>query len=209
MSASPTVVVKKGGVLSALVTGVFGLLIVGTLCGAALGWYALNVIDRRAGDVVGIGQGFFESLPQWRDSLPMLAEVLDDHRAPDYLQRLEASVRVIDPGKDQRRSRVVVAVKNHGSEVVTLLTGRVVLLDDDGEPLNDETVFIATPIAVPDDGWRGPLQPGAERKFAVRGWRDARDVSAATIELTDIRVWNGPAPAASAPTAPTAAAAGP
>jgi hypothetical protein len=51
--------------------------------------------------------------------------------------------------------------------------------------------YAATPAAA-DHDWRGPLLPGATRRFAVGGCRLPGGAAKAELEITDIRVWSGP-----------------
>ena len=157
MSSSPTVVVKKGGVLTALVSGVFATLIVCIVCGVGLGWYAMNIFDRKVSDLAGGGRALLETLPEWRESIAVTGDLLDDRRAPEYREHLEMSVRVFkeQTGEDARRpargrshSGAVVEVTNNGDEVVTFLSARVVLSDEEGVPVHEYRTFIATPLTI-------------------------------------------------------------
>lgn len=193
MSSSPMVVVKKGGVLTALVSGVFGTLIVCVICGSALGWYALNMFDRSVGNVFGVGKSLIAALPEWAEALPPpVAELLNDQRRPDYRDQLDVSVRTVSTGRRADQSRVVVKVHNQGDQTVTLLTARIVLKDDAEVPQHEYRTCIATPITIDDGDWRGPLLPGSTRELAWWVFDDDKGLSA-SLEITDLRVWNGPA----------------
>ena len=198
MSSSPTVVVRKGGVLTAFVSGVFGTLIVCIVCGVGLGWYALNIADRKVSDVFGIGQSVIESLPEWSESLPTaVSELLNDRRSPEYRTQLDYSVR-LEPGRDHHgHSLAVVKVSNNGAKTVTFMSARIVTNDQNGVPDQDYRTFIATPIMVDEEQWRGPLLPGSSRTFVQRLWNSDQpaDVS---IEITDLRVWEEEAQTATA-----------
>jgi hypothetical protein len=193
MSTGPTVVVKRGGVLTALVSGVFATLIALILCGAGLGWYGLNLVDRKSSEIFGMGRDVLAAFPKLRESIPVLAEGLDDRRAPDYRDQLETSVTVKQGGARRSFTQAVVEVKNKGAETVTLLTGRVVLTDEDGVP-HEQSTYVATPFTIDNDGWRGPLLPGSTRRFAVHVWIDTSAVKEAELEITDLRLWNHQAP---------------
>ncbi len=192
MSTAPTVVVRKGGALSALVSGVFATLIVCIVCGAALGWYTLNIADRKASEVLGAGQMLLMSMPEWRDSLPpALADMLHDRRAPEYRAQLEVLAEVIAGQGRHHSPRAVITVTNNGAATVTLLTARIVLVDEAGLPQCERRVFIATPLTLDEDEWRGPLLPGATRRFS-RSLCGLDSVMPVTVEITDVRVWSPP-----------------
>lgn len=194
MSSSPAVVVKRGGALTALISGIFGTLIVCILCGVGLGWYALHIADRKVSDVISVGKTVIEAIPEWSESLPMVADMLSDRRAPEYRGQLDTSVRVVPDRRRNDRERLVIEVANKGSEVVTLLTARVVFLDEDGVPLHETRTFVATPLCLDDGDWRGPLQPGSTRRYSELLW-DGGETVEVSLEITDLRVWTAPGPA--------------
>jgi hypothetical protein len=202
MSSSPTVVVKKGGVLTALVSGVFGTLIVCVICGAAVGLYALNMADRKFTDFLGSGKTLLEAVPQLRESLSVATDMLNDRRMPEYRQQLQTSVEVVKP----ERSRVPVAVievTNKGPETVTYLTARVVASDQSGTPFREYRTFVATPVSFNQDDWRGPLLPGSTRRYSIVlgdcPWGAGENAS---LEITDLRVWNQQRAATTQPALP-------
>lgn len=195
MSTSPTVVVRKGGALAALISGIFGTLIVGLVCGTVVGFYALNMADRHVGELFGLSKSLVTGLPEWSESIPVLADMLADRRAPDYRDELACGVRLVDDDYYER-PRALVEVTNNGEEVVTLLAARVVALSGEGIPLSERHTYIATPIMADDDEWRGPLQPGQTRRLTVR-LPYGTDPNEVDLELTDIRIWTGPAETAS------------
>jgi hypothetical protein len=188
MSSSPTVVVQKGGVL----------------CGAGLGFYALNMADRKVGDFIRSGKTLLEVVPELRESLGMVTDLLNDHRTPEYRAQLEAAVKIARAGEDRFSPLAVVEVANKGDQTVTYLTARVVVSDAAGVPLHEYRTFVATPVQINEHEWRGPILPGATRRYSLE-LRDAPTGAGAAIELTDVRTWNGQRPASEmAPTpAPT------
>ena len=185
MHQSP-VVVKKGGFFSALAYGVFGTLIAAVICGSGLGLYGLNIADRKSSEAITLGQALLGSIPDIQQSLPpILADLLNDQRDLSYRGELAISARIVG---DEDRSRLVIEVANKGSKAVTLMSMRVTLDDKDGVPLRDLTTYVATPIAVEDE-WRGPLLPDSTRRYSYRLRTMPADAS---IEITELRVWNPP-----------------
>jgi hypothetical protein len=181
--------------LTALVTGVFGTLMILLVCGTAVSIYGMNIADRNFGQLLVTGEDVLDSLPEWVDSLPPVAEMLNDSRTPSYRAQLEASVA---PARHEDAALTTIRVKNTGSETVTLLTARIVYSDEKGVPLAERRAFIATPLTIDEDEWRGPLLPGSDRKFVIRAPRTENDLIP-SLEITDVRVWNGPVQPASAP----------
>jgi len=168
-------------------------LIVVTVIGASAGVaiFALSVLDRKADSVTQLIGTAFESLPEIRAALPpALQDAMNDRREPTYQSQLDVKAHMVQES-GQRWQRGVVEVTNRGEEVVTLLTLRVVGVDDAGEPVTEISVCGASPIQIEDE-WRGPLLPGATRKIPLDIWsrHQAQDMQ---IELTDIRVWSGSA----------------
>ncbi|MGD8454403.1 MAG: hypothetical protein PVJ57_21530 [Phycisphaerae bacterium] len=191
MSGSPAVVVKKGGALTAFISGVFGTLIVCVICGAGLGFYAMNLADRKVSEFIQSGRTLLDVVPELRESFGMVTDLLNDQRDPAYQQQLEVSAEVVlGRGRFEDRA-IVVEVANRGQDIVTYLTARVVLEGTEGTPLDEYRSFVATPISVPEQQWRGPLLPGSVRRFTIpaRGVGADRDL-VATIEVTDLRTWN-------------------
>ena len=205
MSSSPTIVVKKGGVLTALVSGVFATLIVCIVCGVGLGWYAMNIFDRKVSDLAGGGRALLETLPEWRESIAVAGDLLDDRRAPEYREQLEMSVRVFSDGMGENIQWAVVEVTNSGDEVVTFLSARVVLSDEEGIPVREYRTFVATPLTIDDGDWRGPLLPGATCRFKLDCCVARGDLSG-SIQVTDLRVWNSSPQVAMSPVETAASA---
>lgn len=191
MSSMPSVIVKKGGFLGAVATGFFTLLTTVVICSSGLGIYALNILDRRGGSLAAsLAEGLSTGLTHWRETLPpAIVESLDDRRAVNYRTCIEAAVSLVD-GK--RGGYAVLDVANRGDEVVTMLTARVVVEDSRGVPVRQHIGYVATPVAIGNGGdWSGPLLPGSPRRLVIP-LRDLEAGMKATVEITELRVWNGP-----------------
>lgn len=188
MHGAPAVVIKKGGFLGSLALGVFGTLTAAIVCGSGLGIYALNIMDRKAGEMLEFGQGVVGNLPEIAESLPpVLSDALSDRRDPTYRKHVDATVRVV-PSKDgDRKTRILVEVTNNGPETVTMMSAAISLEDEGGVPIRDFSAYVATPIAIENE-WRGPLMPGSTRRFAYN-LRSPVPANA-NIEITDLRVWD-------------------
>ncbi len=185
-----TIFVRRHGFLSALVLGVFGTIAIVVVCATAVGLYGLYIVDDKIEDLVAVSPEMVEALTDWQKALPpALADALDDRRDPSYRQHVEATVELLS-GAGSRARTPVIEVINQGERVITLLSLRVALEDDDGIPIKELTSYAATPIAI-DSDWRGPLLPGSKRRFLVPISRGGRDVAMASLEITELRVWQG------------------
>jgi hypothetical protein len=188
MDEEHTVFVTKHGFLSSLVLGLCGMISITVICATAVGLYGLYIVDDKIEDLVGASPDMVEALTDWQAALPpALADAIDDRRDLNYRPQVDASVELL--GTDSRLTPVIEVV-NQGDKVVTLLSMRVTVEDDEGIPDKEMAVYAATPITI-DHEWRGPLLPGSTRRFALRSGRLGRDAALASLEITELRVWNG------------------
>ena len=197
MSTQPTIIVKKGGFFSSLFTGVFGLLITVVICASGLGFYALHTANRTVTGLFGIGGQMMAGLPEWQKNMPpMLAQLLDERRAPDYRDDMEISAKLLTDQTVSKNGAILVTVTNQGPETVMVLALTMTLENTDGVPLVERRVYAATPITIDEDEWRGPLLPSETRKFLVRPCRYSNppdlDDAEVTVSIADIWIWNGP-----------------
>lgn len=193
-----SVVIRKGGFLTAFFTGLFGLAAVIVITAGTLGFYALNLVDRKATLVLEPTLETVRGLVgNWQENLPpALADAVDDRRAPEYRGELEVMTRVIDRDR-HGRTRVAVSILNNGDEMVTLLAGRVVVLNAEGTPIDTEALYAATPITIDDDDWNGPIMPHSKRQIVEYVGR-FDSAAEAEFEITDLRVWKKTPPAVAA-----------
>ncbi len=186
---------KRMSPLTALVLGVAGVTAVAITSGSAVVIYGLDVVGGNAESIVRLAGDTVGNLPELIESLPpAVGDILNDQRAPQYARAIEVDVSFVgNTGGD--RYRPVLTVKNEGDRVVSLLAVRVAALSETGVPLGEWTEVVATPIALNDNDWRGPLMPGATRHVVVGAWRGIAPgrlpgiVSA--VEISDVRVWCG------------------
>ena len=75
----------------------------------------------------------------------------------------------------------------------TLGWPEVVVLDEEGSPVAERNEWPATPMAVDDNDWPGPLLPGAKRHVTTGFWHPRLDPRVeglnVEVEVTDIRIW--------------------
>lgn len=175
--------------LTALFLGATAVIVAAITSGSVILLYAMHMGDRWGGDIIALAHKGVENLPDMIEALPpTIGDVLDDRRAPDYVDQLGVQVRLVS---DETGAGVhpVVSVENRGGQTVTLLALRVVALDDKGVPVGEWTEYAATPITI-DRDWRGPILPSATRRFSLPK-RCGLDLDAkVTYEITDVRVWS-------------------
>ena len=196
MSDYPKVTYKRHTFLSSLAMGLSAVVITIIISCTVLIIYGVHFAGDRSEKLVSLVGDAVKELPDLQEALPpALADVLDDRRDPGYVADLDVSaVTALTP--DQHRTvRTKVEVVNKGSEIVSLLSLRIVVFGPDGQILSESNEWAATPIAA-DHEWRGPLMPGSHRYFVSH--RRALpvflgDELRTEVEITDLRVWNGPA----------------
>lgn len=189
MDEGHTVFVRRHGFLSSLVLGVCGMVSISVICATAVGLYGLYIVDDKIEDFVGSSPDLIEALSDWQQTLPpALTDAINDRRDLSYIPKVDATIELL--GEDSRSTTPVVEVVNRGDKVITLLSMRVTVEDDEGIPTREMTVYAATPLSI-DSDWRGPLLPGSKRRFAVRSSRLGRDAAVASLEITELRVWQG------------------
>jgi hypothetical protein len=92
--------------------------------------YGMNLGSRWGDDLIALTRRTIDHLPDIASSLPpILADALNDRRAPEYVDQLRAEVEPVaapqPPGW-----RPVVAIENRGDRMVTLLSLRVLALSE-------------------------------------------------------------------------------
>lgn len=194
MSDYPKITYRRHTFLSALALGVSAIAIALIVCGTVVIIYGMNFAGQKSEELVSLVQSAVQGLPTLQKSLPpVFADILDDHRQPDYSSQLEITAKTTPSQEQSGRARTSFTVVNNGPEVVSLLSLRVVVLNGAGEIVSESNEWAATPFAA-DDEWPGPLMPGSRRYFSC-SHSASRVMSmedlATEVEVTDIRIWSG------------------
>ncbi len=191
----PKIVYKKHTFFSTLIMGLVLLIITLVISVTVLIIYGMNFVGERSESIITVAENAVRGLPAFQESLPpVLADMLNDHREPEYRDKLEITVEpsILTYNRNQVGSSVKVV--NKGPDVVTLLSLRVVVLDLNGRILNESNEWVVTPFTIEDD-WPGPLLPGSERYISTSHRTVYPELSADNLkvqaEITDIRIWNG------------------
>jgi hypothetical protein len=157
--------------------------------------YGIHFAGEKSERLVSLVEDAVRGLPHIQESLPpVLADILNDRRQPDYCTQLEVHAKTTFLPEHHGRVRTEIKVTNKGQEVVSLLSLRIVIRDSLDEILVESNQWAATPFAAEQD-WRGPLMPGSSRYFAFSRSGAYSSLSAdgltTEVEITDVRIWNG------------------
>ena len=190
----PKITYRKHTFLSALALGISAIAIALIVSCTVVIIYGMHFAGEKSEQLVSLVEDAVRGLPTLQKSLPpVFADMLDDHRQPDYSSQLEITAKTAPVPEQSGRVRTSVTVVNNGREVVSLLSLRVVVLDAAGEIVGESNEWAATPFATEDD-WPGPMLPGARRYFSClhNGPRAVSTVDLKTeVEITDVRIWSG------------------
>jgi hypothetical protein len=214
MSDPSYITVRKHTFLSSAALGFSAIVITLLVACTVVLLYTVHLASDKSERVITLAQSAIRGLPELTQSLPpALADMLDDHRRPDYCKELTISAQATTPPDSHGRVRTTVEIVNNGPEVVSLLSLRILILDGQNQLLSESQEWAATPLAA-DQGWRGPIMPGSRRHFVTYrsggyGMNGRNDLNT-EIEITELRVWNDPkngAPNNSRPAEPATASA--
>lgn len=214
MSEPSYIMIRKHTFLSSAALGFSAVIITLLVTGTAVLLYTVHLASDKSERVITLAQSAIRGLPDFANSLPpALGDMLDDHRRPDYCKDLTISAKATSQPDSYGRVRTTVEVVNNGPEVVSLLSLRIVILDEQDQPLCESQEWAATPMAA-DQGWRGPIMPGSRRHFVCyrncgHGAKNANNLNT-EVEITELRVWNNPQntnPTSNQPTQQAAASA--
>jgi hypothetical protein len=204
----PHITYRKNTFLSSVAMGFSAVIITIVVCCTAVLLYTVHLAGEKSERLVTLAEGAIRGLPEFTKSLPpVLSDMLDDHRQPDYAGRLVISAKVLPRPGHHSFARMAIEITNNGQEVVSLLSLRIILLNENGQLLCESQEWAATPVAT-DGEWRGPIMPGSRRYFVAQRMcdNDSAEALHAEIEITELRVWNGPAKTAAADGQATTAA---
>ena len=196
MSDPSYITIRKHTFLSSAALGFSAIVITLLVTCTAVLLYTVHLASDKSERVITLAQSAIRGLPELTRSLPpALADMLDDQRRPDYCKELAISAKATTQPDSHGRVRTTIEVVNKGREVVSLLSLRILILDGQNQPLCESQEWAATPLAA-DNGWRGPIMPGARRLFVCdRGGGSSvghtNDLNT-EVEITELRVWNNP-----------------
>jgi len=191
----PHITYRKHTFLSSVAMGFSAMIITITVCCTAVVLYTVHLAGEKSERLVVLAESAVRGLPDLAEALPpVLSDMLDDHRQPDYAGKLAITAKVSPQPGRHGLTRTAIEIINNGQEVVSLLSLRIILLDESGQLVCETQEWAATPVAT-DGGLRGPIMPGSHRHFIKPCMYDADSAEGlhAEVEITELRVWNGPA----------------
>jgi len=193
MNDFPQIIYKRHTFLSALAMGISAIIIAFIVSCTVVIIYGMNFAGDKSEELVTLAEEAIRGLPKLQESLPpVLADMLNDRRQPDYSTQLTITPSTTLLPNDNGTVNTTIEVVNNGKEVVSLLSLRVVVLTSRNEIITESNEWAATPIAAEKD-WRGPLMPGSRRYFVTsqKGLPVfSADELKTEVEITDIRIWN-------------------
>jgi hypothetical protein len=194
MNQPSYIMFRKHTFLSSLAMGLSAVVVTLLVTCTVVALYAVHLASEKSERVISLAQDAVRGLPEFTKSLPpALSDMLNDRREPQYCNALTISAKAIPQPGPHKRIRTEIEITNNGDAVVSLLSLRIVILNDREQLLCESQEWAATPVAA-DDGWRGPIMPGSKRRFvSYTGcpWGTVTDDALdAQIEVTELRVWN-------------------
>ena len=164
MGKNAPVVVHRRGFGSSLVLSLFGTFCVLIVCATCVTIYGVKVVNERLDSLIEISPEAITALTNWQQALPpAVNDALNDRRMPEYREKVTVTTKLVRDWKTERLVPIV-EVSNEGDQIVSLLSLRLQVEDDESMPVEELTVYAATPLAI-DGEWRGPLLPGSNRRF--------------------------------------------
>lgn len=184
------IVKKPIGFFAALALGLSAVLVTTIFSATGIAMYGLRVVDRKTGSLLEMVQETARAMPEIRAALPpALADAIEDVRAPEYREALRVDTELSKDSDAGGYQRATIEIENTGDKTISLLSMRLVGLDDHGRPAQERQVWAATPMQI-DRDWRGPLLPHETRRLVIRGFCD-KSVARVIPEITEVRVWQG------------------
>ena len=185
---------RKHTFLSSVATGLSAVVITLLISCTVMALYAVHLASDKSERVLSLAENAVRGLPEFTKSLPpALADMLNDRRDPQYCSSLAVSARVVEQPARHGGVETAVEITNNGDAVVSLLSVRITVLDENQRLLCEGQEWAATPVAA-DENWRGPILPGSKRRFLCRtghgGPLPPSDGLTAQVEITELRIWN-------------------
>ncbi len=189
MSRGENVVVQKRmSFLASLVWGICSVIMVTVVCASGIAFYGLTIVDSNTRNAVDFVEDLFDDLPAIVKAVPILADALSNERRFDYVDDLDITLGFTEHTYYADHMKAVVTVANNGKELVSWLAVRVVVKDGEGNILDEDQAFVATPLPFVDDEVPGPLSPGSTRQFTTCTFKKVANPMA-DFEVTELRVW--------------------
>jgi len=206
MSGHSNITFRRHSFLSSTAIGLSAVIITLTISCTVVVLYGIHLASEKSERVITLAESAVRGLPEFQKALPpVLSDMLDDSRRPDYCSQLGITAKITSRPGTHGRAQTAIEVVNNGNEVISLLSLRVIVLDEHEHIISSSQEWAATPLAA-DGDWRGPIMPGSRRYFVSnRGLYNIRpmDEVRPEVEITELRLWNGPGQDASRKNTPS------
>lgn len=190
MGKNAPVIFYRRGFGSSLVLGFCGTFCIVIICATCVAIYGVKVVNDRVDSLIEMSPAAIAALANWQQALPpAVNDALHDRRMPEYRDNVHVTATLVRDWKTERLVPIV-EVSNEGDQVVSLMSLRLQIEDDENLPVQEFTVYAATPLAIESD-WRGPLLPGSKRRFKAPQIH-ASSVGELSVcwEISELRVWS-------------------
>jgi hypothetical protein len=192
MTHDSEIIYRKHTFFSAAATGLSAFAVALIAVGTAFVLHGMHLAAREPDKFFSFTQQAVRWAPALKRTLPpSLIEVPLSRRQPDYRTHIELAARTQPLTASETTIRTAIRIANEGSQTVSQLLLRIVVLNSRREVLAESTEWAATPVIAHPE-WRGPLKPGCRRYIAVAP-TPALPASSLSelrtqIEIIDIRI---------------------
>jgi len=119
MNDFPQIIYKRHTFLSALAMGVSAIIIAFIISCTVVIIYGMNFAGDKSEEIVSLAEEAIRGLPKLQESLPpVLADMLNDRRQPDYSTQLTITPSTTLLPNDNGTVKTTIEIVNNGKEVV-------------------------------------------------------------------------------------------
>ncbi len=190
----PKVTYRQHTFLSSLVSGLSMIIVILIICVTIIAVYGMNLAGQKSEEIISLAQNAIQGVPAIMESLPPVAsDIVNSERAPEYRDNIEITAEPVTMPQNAARLGVSMIIWNKGSMVVSLMSLRIVILDNSNNIISEMNRWVVTPIAS-DNDWPGPLLPDSKRYISFPDKKayniaNVKDLKV-EVEVTEIRLWN-------------------
>jgi hypothetical protein len=179
--------------LSSFVSGLSCIIVTLIICATIILIYGIHMTGKKTQEFVTLMQNTIHSLPAIQESLPpVVSDILNNKREIEYRDQIEISAKPI-VNQQNGRLGASVTILNKGPKVVSLMSLRIVVLNNKDEVLSEINQWVVTPVAGKNN-WPGLLMPNSQRYLSSFGQSPSYTTNLndlkTRVEITEIRTWD-------------------
>jgi len=179
--------------LSSFVSGLSCIIVTLIICITIIIIYGIHMTGKKSQEFVTLMQNTIQDLPAIQESLPpVVSDILNNKREVEYRDQIEINTKPIVNQQDGRLGASV-TILNKGPKVVSLMSLRIVVLNNNDDVLSEINEWVVTPVAGKDN-WPGLLMPNSQRYLSSFGQSPSYTTNIndlkTRVEITEIRTWN-------------------